>query len=84
MAELGFKTFDEMVGQSHKIETDKAVEHYKAKGLDFSNILYQPELKENTRLHATSKPQHDFSNTLDFEMIKQAMPALEKKEKGWN
>jgi len=69
-----------MVGQSHKIETDKALAHYKAKGLDFSNILYQPELKEETSLHATSKPQHDFSNTLDFEIIKQAMPALEKRK----
>jgi len=78
MAELGFKTFDKMVGQISKIEINKAVEHYKAKGLDFSNILYQPELENGTTLYATSKQQHDFSNTLDFELIKQAKPALKK------
>jgi glutamate synthase domain-containing protein 3 len=79
MAELGFKTFDEMVGQINMIETDKAVDHYKAKGLDFSNILFQPEIQDNETLYASSKPQHDFSNTLDFELIKKAKPALDKK-----
>ena len=79
MAELGFKTFDEMVGQINMIETDKAVDHYKAKGLDFSKILFQPEIQDNEPLYASSKPQHDFSNTLDFELIKKTKPALDKK-----
>jgi len=80
MAELGFKTFDEMVGQINMIKTGKAVDHYKAKGLDFTNILFQPEIQESTTLYASSKPQHDFSNTLDFELIKKAKPALDKKK----
>ncbi len=81
MAELGFKTFNEMVGQINLIKVDQAVEHYKAKGLDFSNILYMPDVNNSEALYASSKPKHDFSNTLDFDLIRQAEPSLEKMKK---
>ena len=81
MAELGFETFDEMVGQIDLIKVNQAVEHYKAKGLDFSNILHLPDMNKNETRYASSKQQHDFSNTLDFELIIQAEPALKKKGK---
>ena len=44
MAQLGFRTIDEMVGHSERLETSKAIEHYKAHGLDFSPIFYQPKV----------------------------------------
>ena len=44
MAKLGFRTIDEMVGRTDVLEPKQAVEHWKAKGLDFSKILYQPEV----------------------------------------
>ena len=43
MAELGFRTIDEMVGQSQKINMKKALDHYKSQGIDLSNILYKPK-----------------------------------------
>ena len=44
MAQLGFRTVDEMVGRLDRLEVRKAVDHWKARGLDFSRILYQPEV----------------------------------------
>ena len=44
MAQLGFRTIDEMIGRSDKLEMAEAVDHWKAKGLDFSKILYQPDM----------------------------------------
>ena len=44
MAQLGFRTLDEMIGRSDLLDMDQAIEHYKAKGLDFSKILYRPEV----------------------------------------
>jgi hypothetical protein len=45
MAQLGFRTLKEMVGQSQKLNVNKAIKHYKASGLDLSTILYKPEKK---------------------------------------
>jgi glutamate synthase (ferredoxin) len=46
MAQLGFRTLKEMVGQSQKLNVNKAIKHYKASGLDLSTILYKPEKKQ--------------------------------------
>jgi glutamate synthase (ferredoxin) len=57
MAQLGFRTLKEMVGQSQKLNVNKAIKHYKASGLDLSTILYKPEQNgtksqyNNTRSH---------------------------------
>ncbi len=45
--ELGFRTVNEMIGRSDRLEMRKAVEHWKARGLDFSKILYQPDVPED-------------------------------------
>jgi glutamate synthase (ferredoxin) len=47
MAQLGFRTLKEMVGQSQKLNVNKAIKHYKASGLDLSTILYKPEKAKN-------------------------------------
>ncbi len=44
MAQLGFRTIDEMVGRVDRLEPRKAIDHWKARGFDFSNILYQPDV----------------------------------------
>ena len=49
MAQLGFRTIEEMVGRVDRLEARKAVDHWKAKGLDFSKILYQPDVDEDGR-----------------------------------
>jgi len=81
MAELGFKTFDEMVGRLDRVRIDEALDHYKARGLDFSNILHLPDLPENTMRYASSKQAHEFAHTLDFDLIQKADAALNKKQK---
>ena len=49
MAQLGFRTLDEMVGRVDRLEGRKAIDHWKAKGLDFSNLLYQPDVGSDSR-----------------------------------
>ena len=53
MAQLGFRTVDEMVGQSQKLNMSDAIEHFKAKGIDLSTILHKPNVKEGTPLRNT-------------------------------
>ena len=79
MAKLGFRTVEEMVGQSQKIKTARAIDHFKAKGLDLSSILHKPESKRP--LYNTETQDHGLDNVLDFEIIRLAHPAIYRKEK---
>ncbi|MCX2679653.1 glutamate synthase large subunit [Galbibacter sp. EGI 63066] len=81
MADLGFRSIDEMVGQSQKIDMNKAIEHYKAQGIDLSNILYKPRVPEHVKLYNTEKQDHQLDNVLDFEILRLAHPAVYRKEK---
>ncbi len=79
MAQLGFRTMDEMVGQTQKINANKAIQHYKAKGLDLSAILYQPAEYSNLTLKNTEKQEHNLDNVLDFQILKDAHAAVFRK-----
>ncbi|MFD1315415.1 glutamate synthase large subunit [Namhaeicola litoreus] len=81
MAQLGFRTIEEMVGQSQKINVNRAIEHFKAEGLDLSKILYQTEGYKDKIKHNTESQSHDLEHALDFEIIKDAHPAIYRKEK---
>ena len=65
MAKLGFRTFNEMVGQVGKLDPRKAVEHWKAHGVDLSRILYQPELKPGMGIHHSETQNHHLDKALD-------------------
>ncbi|MEL4308077.1 glutamate synthase large subunit [Joostella sp. CR20] len=80
MADLGFKTIEEMVGQSQKLDMNRAIEHYKAQGIDLSNILYKPRVPEHVKLYNTEKQDHQLEEVLDFEILSQAHPAVYRKE----
>ncbi len=80
MAAMGFRLFDEMVGRVDLLEVNEHVGNYKTKGLDFSRILYKPELKKGTAVRCVIKQQHDFSNMLDRELIKTCANALTSQE----
>ena len=80
MSELGFRTVDEMVGQSQKINMKKAVAHYKAQGIDLSTILYKPEVPEHVALYNTTKQDHGLDKVLDFKILEEAHPAVYRKE----
>jgi glutamate synthase (ferredoxin) len=82
MAELGFRTLNEMVGRTDCLEARKAVEHWKAKGLDFSNILYQPKVGPEVGRFQQISQDHGIEKSLDMQqLIKLCEPALERKEK---
>jgi glutamate synthase (ferredoxin) len=70
-----------MVGQSQKLNVNKAITHYKASGLDLSTILYKPEKAREVPNHNTTKQDHNLENVLDFAIIKAAIPSIYRKEK---
>ncbi len=81
MAALGFRTMDEMTGRVEVIETRKAVEHWKARGLDFSRVLAKVEPPAGTGLRRTRAQEHDLSLSLDPELIERSKAALENGRK---
>ena len=81
MAQLGFRTLKEMVGQSQKLNVNKAIKHYKASGLDLTPILYKPEKAKFVPNHNTTTQDHALENVLDFDIIKAAIPSIYRKEK---
>jgi len=80
MAQLGFRNMTEMVGQSQKLDMNRALTHYKAQGVDLSNILHKPKIKEGVPVSNTEKQLHNLDGVLDFEILRQAHPAIYRKE----
>ena len=81
MAQLGFRTVNEMVGQVQKLDRKKAIEHYKAQGLDLTPILHQIDIPKGTKLYNTQPQIHKVDKSIEFEIIEKAHPALFRKEK---
>ncbi len=79
MAELGFRTFNEMVGQVDRLDVRTALNHWKTNGLDFSRLFVKPEIPEGSSLYCTQKQVHDFSESIDLEIIKKVSKAIENK-----
>ncbi|MGH7005346.1 MAG: glutamate synthase-related protein, partial [Alphaproteobacteria bacterium] len=80
MAQLGFRTVDEMVGRVDRLDMRRAVEHWKAKGIDLSRLLYQPPAKPGVAIHNCEKQNHHLNRAIDNELIAAATPALERGE----
>jgi len=80
MADLGFRTVTEMVGQSQKLNMKKAISHYKAQGIDLSKILFKPEVPDFVQVYNTRQQDHGLQHVLDFQILKQAHPAVYRKE----
>ncbi len=81
MAKLGFRTINEMVGQSQKLNRNKAIDHYKSSGIDLTPILHKVEVAENVKLFNTYCQDHNLNVHLDFKIIKQAHQALFRRQK---
>jgi glutamate synthase (ferredoxin) len=81
MAELGFRTMDEMIGRSDVLETRPAVEHWKANGIDLSKVLQQVDVPATADRRATQTQDHGLDRALDVELIARAAPALERGER---
>ncbi|WP_432590692.1 glutamate synthase large subunit [Streptomyces sp. HD1123-B1] len=76
LAELGFRTLDEAVGHAELLNTTRAVQHWKAQGLDLAPLLYVPELPEGAVRHQAVEQDHGLAKALDNELIKLAADAL--------
>jgi len=81
MARLGMRTVREMTGRVDLLDVGKAVDHWKAQGLDFSKILYKPEIPPALAGSCSVENQnHGLENALDHELIEKCRPALENKD----
>ena len=78
MAELGYRRFDEMVGQMQMLDKTEAVTHWKAKGLDFSKLFHKPSAAEGVAIAHTEVQHHPIDAVLDRRLIAAARPALEQ------
>ncbi|MBI3883825.1 MAG: glutamate synthase subunit alpha, partial [Sphingobacteriales bacterium] len=81
MAELGFKTINEMVGQVDLLEVRENLTHWKYKNLDLSAILYKDPKTCNDVMYNTETQDHEMENVLDWKLLAAAKPALDKQEK---
>jgi len=78
MAELGFRTFNEMIGRSDILDTNEAIKHWKSQGLDLSPIFHQVDARGTPVYHCESQ-DHGLDKLIDNKLIEQAQPALEHK-----
>src|SRR5437660_490985 len=80
MAQLGFRSFDEMVGRVDRLDMVPAVNHWKAKGIDLSRLLYQELGQPGVAIYNCERQNHHLDKALDNELIAEAEPALVRKE----
>ncbi len=81
MAELGFKTINEMIGRTDALEAKHAVDHYKAKGIDLSKLLYSPDVGPEVGRFCTEIQDHGLDKSLDLtKLLDLCAPAIEKGE----
>ena len=78
LAQLGFKSMQEAIGHVEYLDTRKAIDHWKASGLDLAPLLVRPDVV--SPLHNTIQQDHGLDKALDNELISLAVPALEKGE----
>ena len=81
MAQLGVRTFDELIGRTDLLDKSKAVAHWKAKGLDFSKMFHQPDVPADVPRYQVDLQDHGLEKALDNRLIAQAQWALDKGEK---
>ncbi len=79
MAQLGFRNFTDMIGHSELLDPVKALDHYKALGLDFSNIFHQPKVADSVGRFCSEKQKHGLEKSLDkTALLEICKPALEE------
>jgi glutamate synthase (NADPH) large chain len=80
LAELGFRTLEEAVGHAEALDVSRAVDHWKASGLDLRPVLHVPSLPEGAPRRHTRAQDHGLQKALDNQLVDLARPALESGE----
>jgi glutamate synthase (NADPH/NADH) large chain len=80
MASLGIRSFEELIGRADLLDTRAGIDHWKARGLDFSRVFYQPEVPAEVARRHTSVQDHGLAGALDHRLIEKCRPALERGE----
>jgi glutamate synthase (NADPH/NADH) large chain len=81
MAQLGVRKFDELIGRTDLLDKKKGIDHWKAKGLDFSRIFYMPPMPPEVARYKCEEQDHGLAKALDHKLIEQCRPALERGER---
>jgi glutamate synthase (NADPH/NADH) large chain len=81
MAQLGVRKFEDLIGRSDLLDMKRGIEHWKARGLDFSKIFHQPKMPPEVARHHREAQDHGLEKALDKRLIELARPALERREK---
>jgi glutamate synthase domain-containing protein 3 len=81
MAQLGIRSFNELIGRADLLDTKKGIAHWKAKGLDFSRVFHQPEVSADVPRFHTETQDHGLDRALDVKLIEKCQPAILRGEK---
>ena len=81
MAQLGIAKFDDLIGRADLLDTQKGMTHWKAGGLDFSRLFYQPNVPVDVPRRHVMDQEHGLEKALDMRLIEKSKAALEKGEK---
>jgi glutamate synthase (NADPH) large chain len=81
MAQLGIRTFNELIGRSDLLDTKKGIAHWKAQGLDFSRVFHQPDAPADVPRYHTEGQDHGLDRALDVKLIEKCQPAILRGEK---
>ena len=81
MAQLGVRTYRELIGRADLLDMRKGVEHWKAQGLDFSKVFYQPNVEAAVARHNVEGQDHGLAKALDHRLIELARPAIDRGER---
>ncbi|HET7211786.1 MAG TPA: glutamate synthase-related protein, partial [Methyloceanibacter sp.] len=79
MAALGFRTFAEMIGRTEILDKSQAIDHWKARGLDFSRIFHKPDMPQEVAIYNSERQDHGLDKVLDVKLIGLAREAIEEK-----
>ena len=80
MAQLGFRTLDEMTGHSELLDFEPAIEHWKSRGLDFTAVLCPPPASATSGLRCARGQRPDLSHRMDWELLRRAEPAIAEEQ----
>ena len=81
MASMGFRSFSEMIGQSQMLSKRQTIDHWKARGLDFSRLFHKPDAPEGVGTYKSEPQDHKIHDILDRKLIEKAAPAIEHRKK---